>query len=79
LAEAEKGERPVRAMLLDAAHSPLRPVYVPIPQPGLDQVLIRVHACGVCRTDLHVFHGELPDPKLPLVLGHKIVGTVAAT
>ena len=46
---------------------------------GPEQVLIRVHACGVCRTDLHVVDGELPHPKLPLILGHEIVGTVVAT
>jgi alcohol dehydrogenase, propanol-preferring len=75
-ADVEKGERPVRAMLLESTRSPLRLSDLPIPQPGPDQVLIRVHACGVCRTDLHVFDGELPEPKLPLVLGHEIVGTV---
>jgi propanol-preferring alcohol dehydrogenase len=68
----------MRAMILDAAHTPLRPADLPLPRPGPDQVLLRVAACGVCRTDLHVFDGELPDPKLPLVLGHEIVGTVAA-
>jgi propanol-preferring alcohol dehydrogenase len=66
-------------MLLESARLPLRPANVPIPQPGPDQVLLRVHACGVCRTDLHVVDGELSSPKLPLVLGHEIVGTVVAT
>jgi len=66
----------MRAMLLDAAHSPLRPADMPRPAPGPEQVLIRVRACGVCRTDLHVTDGELAKPKLPLVLGHEIVGTV---
>jgi propanol-preferring alcohol dehydrogenase len=47
-----------------------------IPAPGAGQVLVRVHACGVCRTDLHVVDGELPDPKIPIVPGHEIVGTV---
>jgi propanol-preferring alcohol dehydrogenase len=69
----------MRAMLLDAARSPLRLAEVPQPEPGPGQVLVRVRACGVCRTDLHVVDGELTDPKLPLVLGHEIVGTVAAT
>jgi len=55
---------------------PLRAVDVPRPVPGPGQVLIRVRACGVCRTDLHIVDGELPHPKLPLVLGHQIVGTV---
>jgi propanol-preferring alcohol dehydrogenase len=49
---------------------------IPLPIPGPDQVLIKVHACGVCRTDLHVVDGELPDPKLPIIPGHEIVGTV---
>ncbi|HEX5270963.1 MAG TPA: zinc-dependent alcohol dehydrogenase family protein [Gemmataceae bacterium] len=69
----------MRAMLLDAAHTPLRLAELPVPAPGPGQVLVRVRACGVCRTDLHVTDGELPDPKLPLVLGHEIVGTVAGT
>jgi propanol-preferring alcohol dehydrogenase len=68
----------MRAMLLDAAHSPLRLAEVPRPAPGPDQVLLRVRACGVCRTDLHVADAELPDPKLPLILGHEVVGTVEA-
>jgi propanol-preferring alcohol dehydrogenase len=49
---------------------------LPMPKPGPEQVLLRVQACGVCRTDLHVVDGELPDPKLPLIPGHEIVGTV---
>src|SRR5438445_3747465 len=68
----------MRAMLADAPRRPLRSADVPRPEPGPGQVLVAVEACGVCRTDLHVAHGELPDPKLPLVLGHEIVGTVAA-
>ena len=50
----------------------------PVPAPGPGQLLVAVQACGVCRTDLHLVDGELPDPKLPLVPGHEIVGTVAA-
>jgi propanol-preferring alcohol dehydrogenase len=69
----------MRAMLLEGPGAPLRLTDVPCPHPNADQVLIRVHACGVCRTDLHVFDGELPSPKLPLILGHEIVGTVVAT
>lgn len=65
-------------MLLDAPHRPLRLADMQRPEPGPGQVLIAVRACGVCRTDLHVADGELPDPKLPLVLGHEIIGTVAA-
>src|SRR3989441_8898612 len=67
----------MRAMLLEAAGRPLREAAVPVPKPGPGQLLIQVRACGVCRTDLHVADGELPNPKLPLVLGHEIVGTVA--
>ena len=63
-------------MLLEAPRSPLRPAELPDPEPGPGQVLVRVHVCAVCRTDLHVVDGELPDPKLPLVIGHQIVGTV---
>ena len=68
----------MRAMRLHAAHQPLRCDSLPVPEPGADQVLIRVHACGVCRTDLHIVDGELTEPKLPLVPGHEIVGTVEA-
>ncbi len=66
-------------MLLDAPGHPLRRAEVPRPGPGPGQVLLAVTACGVCRTDLHVQAGELANPKLPLVLGHEIVGTIAAT
>jgi propanol-preferring alcohol dehydrogenase len=68
----------MRAMVLERQSEPLRPAELPDPAPGPGQVLIRVHACGVCRTDLHIVDGELTEPKLPLVLGHQIVGTVAA-
>ncbi len=66
----------MRAMVLQKPGKPLMDMEVPIPQPGRDQVLIKVHACGVCRTDLHVVDGELTDPKLPLIPGHEIVGSV---
>ena len=66
----------MRAMVLDAAGAPLRRADLPRPEPGPDQVLLQVRACGVCRTDLHVADGELPDPRLPLVLGHEVVGVV---
>ena len=66
----------MRAMVLDAPREPLRLVELPDPDPEPGQVLIRVRACGVCRTDLHVVDGELPRPKLPLVPGHQIVGEV---
>ncbi len=68
----------MRAMMLDAVGQPLRATEIPRPVVGPGQVLVQVHACGVCRTDLHVFDGELPDPKLPLVLGHQIVGTIVS-
>ena len=66
----------MHAELLTAAGQPLVATELPTPLPGPQQVLIRVHACAVCRTDLHVVDGELADPKLPLVLGHEIIGTV---
>jgi alcohol dehydrogenase, propanol-preferring len=68
----------MRAMVLEAPGRPLQEAVWPEPLPGPEQVLIRVGACGVCRTDLHVADGELPEPRLPLVLGHEVVGTVAA-
>src|SRR5882757_7370307 len=66
----------MRAMLLEAAKQPLRLKEVAVPRPKPNQILIRVHACGVCRTDLHIADGELTNPKLPLILGHEIVGSV---
>lgn len=63
-------------MVLDRPAEPLRPVELPVPTPQPGQLLVRVHACAVCRTDLHIVAGELSHPKLPLVLGHQIVGTV---
>jgi propanol-preferring alcohol dehydrogenase len=64
----------MKAMVLDAPGRPLRGAELPEPQPAAGQVLLSVKACGVCRTDLHVADGELPRRKLPLVLGHQIVG-----
>src|SRR5919199_1193422 len=69
----------MRAMVLDSPGEPLAVAGMPEPEPGEEQVLVRVHACAVCRTDLHVVDGELPDPKLPLIPGHQIVGTVERT
>jgi len=66
----------MRAQVLTAAGTLLAAVDLPTPRPGPGQVLIAVKACAVCRTDLHVVDGELPHPKLPLVPGHEIVGTV---
>ncbi len=65
-------------MVLARPSEPLRPAELPDPSPAPGQVLISVHACGVCRTDLHIVDGELARPKLPLVPGHQIVGTVVA-
>jgi propanol-preferring alcohol dehydrogenase len=69
----------MHAMVLDAPGQALRREARPVPEPGPDQVLVKVAACGVCRTDLHVVDGELTEPKLPIVPGHEIVGAVAAT
>ena len=61
-----------------AAERPLRLVELPVPQPGPGEVLLKVHACGVCRTDLHILEGELPPHRSPVVPGHQIVGEVVA-
>jgi alcohol dehydrogenase, propanol-preferring len=66
----------MRALVLSAPGMPLVERDLPKPEPGPGQVLVQVAACGVCRTDLHIVDGELPDPKLPLVLGHQIVGRI---
>ena len=67
----------MRAMVLEAPGEPLVERELPKPEAGPGQLLVRVRACGVCRTDLHVVDGELTDPKLPLVLGHQIVAETA--
>lgn len=66
----------MRAMVLVEQKKPLQKMEVPIPEPTEGQVLIKVEACGVCRTDLHIYEAELTQPKLPLILGHQIVGTI---
>jgi alcohol dehydrogenase, propanol-preferring len=66
----------MHAQQMIAARAPLAAVDLPAPRPAPRQLLLRVRACAVCRTDLHVLDGELPDPKLPLVPGHEIVGTI---
>ena len=66
----------MRAMILEKQRQPLRHADVPQPIPSAGQLLIKVHACGVCRTDLHVVDGDLTEPHLPLIPGHQIVGTV---
>jgi propanol-preferring alcohol dehydrogenase len=66
----------MRAMVFDGVGQPLRAAELPEPEPGPGELLLRVRACGVCRTDLHIVDGELTRPKLPLVLGHQIVAEV---
>ena len=68
----------MRAMILDKPGTALRAVELPTPEPGPGQVRIAVEACGVCRTDLHLVDGELPDPVLQMIPGHEIVGRVEA-
>ena len=68
----------MQAMVLEAPHQPLQRVERARPSPGPGEVLVAVRSCGVCRTDLHLVDGELPDPRLPVVPGHEIVGTITA-
>ena len=68
----------MKAMVLEKAGTPLSWREWPVPHPAPGQLLLRVRACAVCRTDLHVVDGELPDPRLPLIPGHEIIGTVEA-
>lgn len=69
-------ESGMQAMVLEAAGKPLAERSLPVPEPGPGQLRLRIRACAVCRTDLHIVDGELPDPVLPLVPGHEIVGIV---
>jgi propanol-preferring alcohol dehydrogenase len=66
----------MRAMLFEKVGQPLRLARVPMPEAGAGEVLLKVHACGICRTDLHIVDGELAEPALPLIPGHQIVGSV---
>jgi propanol-preferring alcohol dehydrogenase len=68
----------MQAMVLEKPGQPLQWRTVPVPQPAPNQVRLKVNACGVCRTDLHILDGELKEPKLPLIPGHQIVGKVVA-
>ena len=68
----------MRAMVLERPGEPLKLMERADPLPAAGEVRVRVTACGVCRTDLHVVDGELPDPKLPIIPGHEIVGRVDA-
>ena len=74
-----KSETLMQAMVLEASQAQLRETRVPRPTAGMGQILVRVCACAVCRTDLHVLDGELPHAKLPLIPGHEIVGRVVET
>lgn len=76
-AAADGLPRSMRAMVLDRPDMPLRAALLPVPEPSAGQLLLRVAACGVCRTDLHIVDGELPPHRLPLVPGHEVAGTVA--
>jgi propanol-preferring alcohol dehydrogenase len=69
----------MRAMVFEKAKEPLKLYEVPIPEPAENQVLVKIKACGVCRTDLHIVDGELNKPNLPLIPGHEIVGYVVGT
>jgi len=68
----------MRAMVLHKPGTPLQDCVVPDPEPGSGQVLVRIAACGVCRTDLHLVDGDLAEPKLPIIPGHEIVGRIEA-
>lgn len=65
----------MKAMILNKPGTPINLKDIPVPQPEPGEVLLKVHTCGICRTDLHILDGELTEPRLPLVLGHQIVGT----
>jgi propanol-preferring alcohol dehydrogenase len=69
----------MRAMVLFEMHTALKAAQLPDPTPSAGEILVRVEACAVCRTDLHVVDGELPNPQLPIIPGHEIVGRVIAT
>ncbi len=66
----------MHAMILKEIGHPLDYTELPIPSPGENELLIKLHACGICRTDLHVMDGELKAPKIPIIPGHQIVGTI---
>src|SRR5574342_44606 len=71
----------MKAMVLahtaDVATDPLQIRELPMPEPGLGEILVRISVCAICRTDLHVIEGELPNPTLPLIPGHQAVGVVS--
>lgn len=67
----------MHAMIFEKVGKKLRHVEVPVPMPNEQEVLIKIYACGICRTDLHIIDGELKNPRLPLILGHQIIGEIA--
>src|SRR4051812_48621002 len=67
----------MRALLLEGPGDSLHIVDIPEPAPGPMEILIRIRACGLCRTDLHIIDADLPKPRLPLILGHQVIGEVA--
>lgn len=69
----------MHAMVLEKQGEALTYKQLPLPRPAAKQVLVKVNACGICRTDLHIFDGELNAPKLPLIPGHEIIGSVVST
>ena len=69
----------MQAMVLNAVGQPLEQADLPVPQPGANEALVKVLACGVCRTDLHLVNGDLPDIRTPIIPGHEIVGEVVST
>jgi propanol-preferring alcohol dehydrogenase len=73
-----KPDNPMLAMVLDAPGRPVELRRLPRPQPGPDELLVKIAACAVCRTDLHVVDGDLPEPKRPIIPGHEIVGQVVS-
>ncbi|KAJ7295406.1 hypothetical protein O6H91_12G071400 [Diphasiastrum complanatum] len=75
---AAKKKTLMRAMVLESPLTPLKKVLVEVPEPACDQIRVRVLACAVCRTDLHVVDGDLKEPKLPIIPGHEIVGVIDA-
>jgi propanol-preferring alcohol dehydrogenase len=75
---SDQEAKAVKAMVLAAAGRPLIPEERPDPEPGAGEIRLRIEACGVCRTDLHIVDGELPDIRIPVVPGHEIVGIVEA-
>src|SRR5690606_28004238 len=79
LARGRQAEGQMKAMVLERPGEQLRLVGLPVPEPAAGQILVKVRACAVCRTDLHVVDGELTEPKLPIVPGHEIVGEVVRT